>query len=271
MTLPALGESVTEGTVSRWLKQVGDTRRGRRAAAGDLHRQGRHRDPLPAAGTMLEIRVQEDETVEVGAVLAVVGDQASGGGADASAPPTSPARTQRRRRPDAQTPDRNGQRRDRGLRADRGRGRGRPGADPGPERRGGRSRRPKQSIPSPSSTARARPPTSATPVASDADAGYVTPLVRKLAKEHGVDLAVGHRHRRRRPDPQAGRAGRGRGGQEGRRGPRSPARGRPPAAPAAAAAPAGEPARCAAPPRRCPGCARPSPSGWSSRCRSRPS
>ena len=47
VNLPALGESVTEGTVTRWLKQVGDAGRGRRAAARGLHRQGRHRDPLP--------------------------------------------------------------------------------------------------------------------------------------------------------------------------------------------------------------------------------
>ena len=46
VTMPALGESVTEGTVTRWLKQVGDERRGRRAAARGLHRQGRHRDPV---------------------------------------------------------------------------------------------------------------------------------------------------------------------------------------------------------------------------------
>ena len=46
VTMPALGESVTEGTVTRWLKQVGDAGRGRRAAARGLHRQGRHRDPV---------------------------------------------------------------------------------------------------------------------------------------------------------------------------------------------------------------------------------
>ena len=50
VTMPALGESVTEGTVTRWLKNVGDTRRGRRAAARGLDRQGRHRDPLPRGG-----------------------------------------------------------------------------------------------------------------------------------------------------------------------------------------------------------------------------
>ncbi len=79
----------------------------------------------------------------------------------------------------------------------------------------------------------------AAPVAGDAEAGYVTPLVRKLAKEHDVDLASVTGTGRRRPDPQAGRAGRGRGGAEGGRG-----------AGPAAGAPAG---RCCRPGgRRCP-------------------
>ena len=46
VTMPALGESVTEGTVTRWLKQVGDDGRGGRAAARGLHRQGGHGDPV---------------------------------------------------------------------------------------------------------------------------------------------------------------------------------------------------------------------------------
>ena len=74
----------------------------------------------------------------------------------------------------------------------------------------------------------------------EADATYVTPLVRKLAAEHGVDLGLGDWHRGRRPDPQAGRTGRGRGGQEGRRGTRGSTRRRTrgsEAAPATAARP----------------------------------
>ena len=54
VTMPALGESVTEGTVTRWLKAVGDEVERRRAAARGLHRQGRHRDPRRrSAGTLL--------------------------------------------------------------------------------------------------------------------------------------------------------------------------------------------------------------------------
>ena len=70
VTLPALGESVTEGTVTRWLKQVGD------AVAVDEPLLEVSTDkvdteiPSPVAGTLLEIKANEDDTVEVGAVLA---------------------------------------------------------------------------------------------------------------------------------------------------------------------------------------------------------
>src|SRR4051812_36656958 len=89
VTLPALGESVTEGTVTRWLKQVGD------AIAADEPLLEVSTDkvdteiPSPAAGVLLEIRAQEDDTVEVGAVLAVIGeeDEAGSGSAPAEEPP----------------------------------------------------------------------------------------------------------------------------------------------------------------------------------------
>ena len=74
MTLPALGESVTEGTVSRWLKQVGDTVETDEALLEISTDKVDTEIPSPVAGTILEIRVAEDETVEVGAVLVVIGD-----------------------------------------------------------------------------------------------------------------------------------------------------------------------------------------------------
>src|SRR3954468_24002971 len=83
VTLPALGESVTEGTVTRWLKQVGD------AVAADEPLLEVSTDkvdteiPAPASGTLLEIKAGEDETVAVGAELAVIGT--SGDGAPAPA------------------------------------------------------------------------------------------------------------------------------------------------------------------------------------------
>ena len=92
VVLPALGESVTEGTVTRWLKQVGDTIE---ADEGLLEISTDKVDteiPSPISGVLEEILVQEDETVEVGAVLAKIGDgngQSSGGEAPAAEQPAA--------------------------------------------------------------------------------------------------------------------------------------------------------------------------------------
>jgi len=96
VTLPALGESVTEGTVTRWLKQVGD------AIAADEPLLEVSTDkvdteiPSPAAGVLLEIRAQEDDTVEVGAVLAVIGEENEAGSGSAPARTASPSPRTRR-------------------------------------------------------------------------------------------------------------------------------------------------------------------------------
>src|SRR5215212_5949808 len=80
VTLPALGESVTEGTVTRWLKQVGDEVAVDEPLLEVSTDKVDTEIPSPIAGTLLEIKAQEDDTVEVGAVLAVIGaaDEASG-------------------------------------------------------------------------------------------------------------------------------------------------------------------------------------------------
>ena len=82
VNLPALGESVTEGTVSRWLKQVGDTVEADEPLLEVSTDKVDTEIPSPASGVLLEIKAQEDETVEVGAVLAVIGEpsEADGGG-----------------------------------------------------------------------------------------------------------------------------------------------------------------------------------------------
>ena len=85
VVLPALGESVTEGTVTRWLKQVGDTVQ---ADEGLLEISTDKVDteiPSPVSGVIEEILVAEDETVEVGALLARIGD-GSGAAPAADAP-----------------------------------------------------------------------------------------------------------------------------------------------------------------------------------------
>ena len=73
ITLPQLGETVTEGTITRWFKKVGDTV----AADEPLFEVSTDKVdtevPSPVAGTLTEIRVKEGETVSVGTVIAVVG------------------------------------------------------------------------------------------------------------------------------------------------------------------------------------------------------
>src|SRR6476661_8309746 len=86
VTLPQLGETVTEGTITQWFKQVGDTV----AADEPLFEVSTDKVdtevPSPVAGTLTEIRVQEGETVDVGTVIAVVGD-GDGAAPAAAAPP----------------------------------------------------------------------------------------------------------------------------------------------------------------------------------------
>ena len=86
VVLPALGESVTEGTVTRWLKNVGDTVEVDEPLLEVSTDKVDTEVPSPVSGVIEEILVQEDETAEVGAVLVRIGD-----GSSAAAPVDAPA------------------------------------------------------------------------------------------------------------------------------------------------------------------------------------
>ena len=73
VVMPQMGESITEGTVSKWLKAVGDKIEKDEAILEISTDKVDAEVPSPSAGTLLEIRHQEGETVEVGTVLAMVG------------------------------------------------------------------------------------------------------------------------------------------------------------------------------------------------------
>ena len=83
--MPQLGETVTEGTITRWFKQVGDEVGVDEVLFEVSTEKVDSEVPSPVAGVLTEIRVQEGETVDVGTVLAVVGD-------GAAAPATAPAK-----------------------------------------------------------------------------------------------------------------------------------------------------------------------------------
>src|SRR5690606_42146878 len=83
VTLPALGESVTEGTVTRRLKQPGEEVQVDEPLLEISTDKVDTEIPAPVSGTLLEIKVAEDETVEAGAEPAIIGEASEDGGAAA--------------------------------------------------------------------------------------------------------------------------------------------------------------------------------------------
>src|SRR5690349_24113836 len=102
--MPALGESVTEGTVTRWLKNVGDRIEVDEPLLEVSTDEVDTEIPSPVAGTLQDFLAQEDDTVPVGADLAVIGDGAapSGGG---EAPAAEPAQAEAAPAPEAPSVD----------------------------------------------------------------------------------------------------------------------------------------------------------------------
>jgi pyruvate dehydrogenase E2 component (dihydrolipoamide acetyltransferase) len=191
VTLPALGESVTEGTVSRWLKQVGDTVEADEALLEISTDKVDTEIPSPVAGTILEIKVAEDETVEVGAVLAVVGDASEAPSGGAPEPETAPEETAQVDSADTiaeQTAagDEGGQE-PIPAKPESTAEKSEPSADapPAPQAQSAQA----QSAQVQSAKAQSATAEPAKAESDEGDRSYVTPLVRKLAAEHSVDLA----------------------------------------------------------------------------------
>ena len=191
--LPALGESVTEGTVTRWLKNVGDHVEVDEPLLEVSTDKVDTEIPSPVAGVIEEILVQEDETVEVGAVLVRIGDGSGGGDAPAEEP-AAEAEPQQQAEPaeeavdDQVTPS---------TEADDDSEAPAP-VEPEPAPAAAQAApapvetpapAPAAPVPAPAAAAPApAAPASAPTPAVSGNAGYVTPLVRKLANERGVDI-----------------------------------------------------------------------------------
>lgn len=170
--MPALGESVTEGTVSSWLKAVGDTVEVDEPLLEVATDKVDTEVPSPVAGTILEIRVPEDETVEVGTVLAVIGAPSEAG--TPAAAPAAPAPTAASA-PVPAPPT--------------------PSAAPSPAPAAPTPAAAAPTTPAPAYGKHAAPtpaePADAAPsAAAVASAAYVTPIVRKLARDKGIDLTT---------------------------------------------------------------------------------
>ncbi|MGW6581503.1 2-oxoglutarate dehydrogenase, E2 component, dihydrolipoamide succinyltransferase [Streptomyces globisporus] len=173
VTLPALGESVTEGTVTRWLKEVGEEVAEDEPLLEVSTDKVDTEIPAPVAGVLLEIVVGEDETAEVGAKLAVIG---APGAAPAAAPaqPAAPAQEA----PKAEAPKQEAPAAPAPAPAAPAQA---PAAPAAPA--------PAAPAPAPAQPAPATPAPAAPAAPSGDDGAYVTPLVRKLASENNVDLS----------------------------------------------------------------------------------
>jgi 2-oxoglutarate dehydrogenase E2 component (dihydrolipoamide succinyltransferase) len=165
VTLPQLGETVTEGTITQWFKSVGDTV----AADEPLFEVSTDKVdtevPSPVAGVLTEIRVEEGDTVEVGTVIAVVGDA---DGAPAAAPAAEPeaATAAEPAEPEPQAA---------------------PEPPPAPEPApAAPAPEPAPAAPAPE-PAPAAPPAAAAPTAQAGDNRLLSPVVRRLVNEHGLD------------------------------------------------------------------------------------
>jgi 2-oxoglutarate dehydrogenase E2 component (dihydrolipoamide succinyltransferase) len=161
VTLPALGESVTEGTVTRWLKKIGDTVAVDEPLVEVSTDKVDTEIPSPFAGVLEQILVQEDDTVPVGGVLAVIGTGAASAPAPTAAPepvvevaPAAPVVAP----PVVEVP----------------------------------VAAPTYSAPPVAAAPAVPAPVAAAPAATPTttDPTYVTPLVRKFAAEHGIDLSA---------------------------------------------------------------------------------
>ncbi|GAB2676351.1 2-oxoglutarate dehydrogenase, E2 component, dihydrolipoamide succinyltransferase [Thalassiella azotivora] len=183
VTMPALGESVTEGTVTRWLKQEGDTVEVDEPLLEVSTDKVDTEIPSPVAGTIQKILVSEDETVEVGAELAVVGSGSGGGGepkqeAPKEAPKQEAAEQDepRQEEPKQEEPEQEEPKQE------------------APKQEAPKQDAPKQDAPKQDAPKQDAPKQDAPKQESAKPSGdspsYVTPLVRKLAAEHDVDLST---------------------------------------------------------------------------------
>lgn len=186
VTMPQLGESVTEGTVTRWLKKEGERVETDEPLLEVSTDKVDTEIPSPASGILTSITVAEDETVEVGAELAVIGDEGeapSGGEAPAAQAQEAPAQEAPAQEAPAPQPE---------PRQEAPQQAPPPAAWPPPAQ----EQPPAPPTPAPAPQAQQPPAPEPQPAAAPSaeapsgDAPYVTPLVRKLAAEHNVDLST---------------------------------------------------------------------------------
>lgn len=194
VVMPELGESVTEGTITSWLKKVGDTIEADEALLEVSTDKVDTEVPSPVAGTIIEILAEEDDTVDVGDVIARIGDADAAGSEDAEAEVDTDGDEEEQAaaddsKDDPQTDDpMNVQPKEDAEKAPTKEEKSKAGIESAAEsRKADEGTTPSEVKPKDSS----EPKVSEGSTKVEGGSGnmpYVTPLVRKLADKHGVDL-----------------------------------------------------------------------------------
>jgi len=193
LKMPKLGESVTEGTIGKWLKQPGDKVNKYDLLVEVQTDKVNTEIPSPVAGTLKEVKVEEGQTVPIGTLLAIF-DTADGEAAAQPSAPAAPQRAPQQPQPQAAAPqapsatpqapkpsDRGAPQPSGGLGSPAARG---PSAPSAP----GQAAAPARAAPPPQSSS-PRPAPAATEERPDLSDVRATPAVRKLASEQGIDIS----------------------------------------------------------------------------------
>ena len=182
--MPQMGESITEGTLTRWLKKPGDKVERDEPLFEISTDKVDTEIPSPIAGVLSEVLVQEGATVAIKTIVARIGD---GSGNGASAPAAPPLEQQK---PQAAAPAATGV--GPSAQAKEVKQPAAASAGPYPVETAPQPAQPaaQQPVPPPASTPKAAPPPASTPQADGAeDLGPLSPLVRKMAREYNIDLS----------------------------------------------------------------------------------
>jgi pyruvate dehydrogenase E2 component (dihydrolipoamide acetyltransferase) len=158
VVMPQMGESIFEGTITKWLKKPGDKVERDEPLFEISTDKVDAEIPSPSAGVLKEIKIPEGQTVPIQTVVAVID---GAGGAAASAPAPSPAASKPAAAPPAQAP---------------------PAAPAKPSA-------PAPSAPAPQAAPAASQASQPSASGTGTERIHSSPLVRRMAKEHGIDLA----------------------------------------------------------------------------------
>ena len=195
VVMPLMGESIAEGTIVRWIKKVGD-KVDRDEPLFEISTDKVDAEiPSPAAGVVSEIRVKEGETVPVNSIVAVIGAGGAAASAPASAAPVANAASPRQPTAPATPPAAAGAA-EPPKASPQGDGSPTATAPPKEQARASASPAPDgasaRQAPAPTGTPKPQPARPATGATEDLIRERSSPLVRKIAKEHDVDISQIH-------------------------------------------------------------------------------